>query len=368
MGNFGARICGVIGWRTLGVVALFAAVIVVNGCLEAAPHPAAQKRMRLAPDTLPAGTERIEVPADFFTTSPRPPSGARAAIDAELTPLAEGFDLVAPLPLPTAENHRVHVTARLPAGARIDVVTNAVGAPTLKFPAGTWLARVEEVALKRGGFTVADVRGMRRNRDGTTTFYVLRPASPGPGAPLLGLGWHRDDVAAEKRAHLRLAEEMRATAADEIYGFVRAPAPPVLDKRVDHFVSIGRCAACHERARPDFVTAGDKGDRAGFFPRRATDANGFYSTASLFRTEQLRENYGAEFHDEGPHFRARCALSDPAACPPKAPRWVAFDLVTAHATGDEHAAAVCATQRTLLAAATDSARTALGASLPACSR
>lgn len=345
-------------------ICLAAALIAatVGACTEAdpaalprRPSPAQQSAHALAPQTLPDGVERLSLSPAFF-------SEANAPGDAD-DGLQAPVDLVPPVPYPRAsERHHVRVVVRLPKGKTLDVTPKSdeseAVAPTLQFPAGTWLARVESIDLKRGGTAIVDVRGTRIDADGET-FYVLRPAAEDIRAPLLGLAWKRDDTTAEARAHERLAETMRTTA----WGFLKRPAPDVVDKRASHFVSIGRCSACHARARPDFMLPEDKGERTGFFPRRGTDENGYYAPASLFRVAQPVENYG-KVAPEAAFLTTECAPE--SDCVKGSGFFHRLDLAAAHRRQSPHASAVCASRSALHALAAPAAKRRLAALLPAC--
>lgn len=312
----------------------------------------------LAADTLPADVERLSLSPAFFREANAPGTLDDNLDDNLETPL----DLVPPVPYPRAsKRHHVRVVARLPKGAHLDVKPLKDGsgavAPTLQFPPGTWLARVESIDLKRGGTAIVDVRGTRIDAEGES-FYVLRPAAESVRAPLVGLMWKRDDTTAEAAAHVRLAEEMRSTS----WGFLKRPAADVVAKRADHFITIGRCSACHARARPDFLRREDKGERTGFFPRRGTDENGYYAPASLFRLAQPVENYGKV----PPKVAFLTTTCTGEHCEKGRGEIRRLDLAAAHRDQTAHAKEVCATRTQLHALASPAAVARLTGALPLC--
>ncbi|MEM7151352.1 MAG: hypothetical protein AAF799_00850 [Myxococcota bacterium] len=220
----------------------------------------------------------------------------------------EGYVRLVPpthIPSSSALVDQVEIWMWLPPDARIDAHDDTQGRPTLEFPAGTIVDRVEFFGTgdRRA---IADIRGTRINEDGAQDFHVYRPTAPDPAAPLFGLRWAREDT----EAHAAATDRLVAKALEH---------PPAVGKPQpwrDRFAKgirvRNRCAGCHGYSRLD----NDRPKEHGLV-NRGTDRSGFVVPQTVLWDEAPLESYGA--HDrswDDPSIEIRCG-EVPAAGPRK---------------------------------------------------
>lgn len=209
--------------------------------------------------------------------------------------------LVPAIHLPTTHDRDdlIQVWLRLPDGGRIDVEEVNGGRPSLVYPDGAVLDRLEYFYLgsdeprledyapfapdseERGQWSVADVRGTRL-RDGAQHFHVLRPASGEPHAPLTGWSWQRGDPDAQGRA-------TRALVA-----FAREhPAPlsdlPMGRAEAERLAELNDCARCHQ---PNLEAIRSEDSERSL--KRATDTMGFFVPLSVLHDDSVIADHRPE--------------------------------------------------------------------------
>lgn len=210
----------------------------------------------------------------------------------------EGYVRLVPpthIPSSSALLDQVEIWMWLPPDAKIAVHDDAQGRPTLEFPPGTIVDRVE-FAGTGDRRAIADIRGTRIAEDGSQDFHVYRPTAPEPAAPLFGLRWAREDT----EAHAAATDRLVAKALEH---------PPAVGKPQpwrDRFAKgirvRNRCSSCHGYSRQDNKTPNEHG-----LVNRGTDRSGFTVPQTLMWDEAPLESYGA--HDRSwtdPSIEIRC--------------------------------------------------------------
>jgi hypothetical protein len=192
-----------------------------------------------------------------------------------------GFaEMVPSIRLPTTHDHNdvIRVFLRVPADGRIRAVYLAEqGRHTLEFPPGTRSERVEYLRYRTeaGGtaLTVVDVRGTLIEPDGRQRFHCLRPVNGAPDAPLLGWSWPGGDEGARAEATRRIMK-LAARAATPVDG------APLSRRGLEALGRLNDCGRCHVPNHPR-----ERSILKAPFPRRATDASGFYLPLSVLDEE-----------------------------------------------------------------------------------
>jgi hypothetical protein len=276
---------------------------------------------RQGPAALPAPLVEVPLPADA----------------AERWRKAGYSRLEPPIPLPGDEGGRLEaeIWARLPDGARIDVVDG-----TWVWPVGATLDRVEWLSASDGR-RIADVRGTEITPRGER-FHMLRPSSP--SADSLARG----DFA---RGDARAQDEVRrafGALASLGGGFARGDRGADRAHRADASARLSRlldCAGCHEHSVPEA-----EGDARWL--RRSTDASGFYVPAYVMRDDAPMERYRPiDRASEHRFVTVRCGDAvvesrgrTDVRCPDGRVPHLHLDLPSALRAGDEHARSVCASR------------------------
>jgi hypothetical protein len=151
------------------------------------------------------------------------------------------------------------------------------GRYTILFPDGTRADRVESLRYRKYdgelGETPMDVRGTTIEADGGARYHCLRPESGKPRAPLLGWSWSSNDSRGRREATRRLMAlaSRVGTPIDE---------PPLSGEALRALGRLNDCAHCHLANHPRETSV-----HAAPFPRRETDASGFYSPLSVLQSE-----------------------------------------------------------------------------------
>lgn len=283
-----------------------------------------------------------------------PPGVTDLRIDAPLEHHArEGFVLLVPpvhLPSSSPDRDQVETWVKLPEGARIALLWDEAGRPSLELPPGTLADRVEWLGTGDDR-RIVDIRGTRIEADGSQTFYVYRPTAPNPRAPLFGLEWSRDDPQAQHAATERLA-----TKVGELPPVAGMP-PARREAVLDGVRARNACAGCHALSRPE-----NQAPREHGLVDRGTDASGLFTPRTVLWDEVPLEAYGA--HDrswDDPAIEVRCpgehgpepAPTPEAGAPRRCPdgaiargrlRWNAPEPVA-----KAHRAAVCESRAWLIA-------------------
>jgi hypothetical protein len=234
-------------------------------------------------------------------------------------------------------NERIVVWAFIPPGGRVHVEPRATGRPTLRFPPGTILDRVD-LADAREPASVQDVRGTRFEADGDEYFHVLRPFA---SSILSGFEWRRGNAAAARL----VTSDMRARLADAVDSDGDGPSETALDL----FERQNDCASCHVHDKPEQRDRGR--DRA--LPNRATDANGLYTIATVLTDSAPLETHRArDMNENDPYVSVACLDGSDARFVVRGARrhfvcfdggapYATLDMRRALALGDSRARGVC---------------------------
>lgn len=280
--------------------------------------------------------------------------------------------MVSSLRLPTTHDATdiIRVYLLVPPGRSISAhYLESQGRYTLLFPAGTRVDRVESLRYRsdRGAFeeTPMDVRGTLIEAGGRQRFHCLRPESGKPLAPLLGWSWSATDTAGRKEATRRIMDlaSRVGTPIDE---------PPIAGTGLRALGRLNDCAHCHiaNHRRETCVDAAP-------FPRRETDASGFYAPLAVLHSEvALAATRPLDPNAGDPYVDVRCG-KDPARlvrdgdwiwyrCPDGSVPVGRRDVRGALAAGDEYTARVCRSRRYLHDHMNAAARRAFAASFREC--
>jgi hypothetical protein len=239
----------------------------------------------------------------------------------------------------------------------------------LQFPVGTRADRVESLRYRnnRGelGETPMDVRGTLIESGGRQRFHCLRPESGKPLAPLLGWSWPSNDAAAEKEATRRIMA-LASEVGTPIDG------PPLSGDALRALGRLNDCAHCHiaNHRREASVDSAP-------FPRRESDASGFYVPLSVLHSEvAMAATRPLDPNAGDPYVDVRCGKR-PARLV-KDGDWIWYrcadgsvpvgrrDVRSALAAGDEYTARVCQSRRYLHDHMDRTAREAFAASFQEC--
>lgn len=221
---------------------------------------------------------------------------------------------------------------------------------TLLFPVGTRMDRVESLRYQSGkgelGETPVDVRGTLIEAGGRQRFHCLRPESGKPLAPLLGWSWSANDTAAREEATRRIMA-LAARVGTPVDG------PPLSGDALAALGHLNDCARCHIANHRREVSVG-----SAPFPRRETDASGFYVPLSALNSEgAVAATRPLDLNAGDPYVDVRCGKG-PARLVHDG-EWIWYrcadgsvpvgrrDVRTALAAGDEYTARVCRSRRYL---------------------
>ena len=240
---------------------------------------------------------------------------------------------------------------------------------TLLFPAGTRADRVELLRYRneRGEFreTPMDVRGTIIGTGGRQRFHCLRPESGKPLAPLLGWSWSASDTLAREEATRRIMA-LASRVGTPIDG------PPLSGDELRALKRLNNCAHCHiaNHRREASVDAAP-------FPRRETDASGFYVPLSVLHSEvAVAAARPRDLSADDPWVDVRCGRV-PARLVHNG-GWIRYrcadgsvpigrrDVRGALAAGDGYTARVCQSRRYLHAHMDQAARQAFAAAFREC--
>jgi hypothetical protein len=281
-------------------------------------------------------------------------------------------EMVPSLRLPTTHDATdiIRVYVRVPPEHWISAhYLKAQGRRTLLFPAGTRADRVESMRYRtdRGEFreTPMDVRGTLIEADGAPRFHCLRPESGKPLAPLLGWSWPANDPAAREEATRRIMA-LASRVGTPIDG------PPLSGNALRALGRLNDCAHCHI-ANHRHETSVD----AAPFPRRETDASGFYVPLSVLHSEvALAATRPLDPNAGDPYVDVRCG-TEPARLVHDGD-WIWYrcadgrvpvgrrDVRAALAAGDSYTEEVCRSRRYLHEHMDRAARQAFAASFREC--
>jgi hypothetical protein len=213
---------------------------------------------------------------------------------------------------------------------------------------------------------VVDVRGTLIDDGGGQRFHCLRPVSGEPDAPLLGWSWAAGDERARAEASRRVMD-LAARAASPV------GAPPLSGEALEALGRLNDCAHCHipnHQSETSIMKAP--------FPRRATDASGFYVPLSVLHDEvPLAATRPLDLNVADPYVSVRCA-DGPARLVRDDDGWIWYrcpgedvpvgrrDVGAGLAAGDPYTLRVCRARRYLYERMDAPAREVFAASFRAC--
>ena len=298
--------------------------------------------------------------------APGDPRVERLRIEAPASHWIEaGFVQLSPgthLPSSDPEIDQVEVWIRLPDDGLLRTVPGPDG-PSLALPPGTEIDRVE-LAGRDETRRVVDVRGARIERDGSTTFRVLRRESGRPHAALFGVAWPADDPEAHAAATDMLIDGLAATAE------LRAMDHAAAQRTLQSIRSKNACNGCHHPSQPVATHVGER------IVARGTDASGFYVPLQMLSDAAPLEGYGAFDRSlDDPFVSLHCPEGTPEvieddrtrlACPDGATPTGRFSTARALADGDPHAVAMCRGRGYLAAHLDEAGRRAFADAIAAC--
>jgi hypothetical protein len=257
---------------------------------------------------------------------------------------------------------QVEIWAKLPDDSPIKV-TQGPNGPTLSFPPGSELDRVE-LAGHDDERRVVDVRGTRIDEAGMQQFHVYRKEAAGRDKPMFGLEWPRDDAKATAAATEAFIARLKELPPGKGY------KPERLEKYVGSLRKKNDCAGCHLLDRAQNQTQGQHG-----LVNRRTDADGFYSPLAVLYDEAPIERYGGhDLNVPDPYVTVSCgertaevADSGKPYCADKAVVTGRLTLAEALSASDPRAQAVCESRRYLYERMDDEGKRLFAAHLKACS-
>jgi len=281
-------------------------------------------------------------------------------------------EMVPSLRLPTTHDATdlIRVYLLVPPGRSISArYLENKGRYTLLFPAGTRADRVESLRYRdeggEFGETPMDVRGTLIEAGGRQRFHCLRPESGEPLAPLLGWSWPANDAAAREEATRRITA-LASRVGTPIDG------PPLSGDALRALGRLNDCAHCHVANHRREVSVD-----AAPFPRRETDASGFYVPLSVLHSEvALAATRPRDLNADDPWVDVRCG-KEPARlirdddwiwcrCADGSVPVGRRDVRGALAAGDGYTARVCRSRRYLHEHMDRAARQAFAASFREC--
>lgn len=192
---------------------------------------------------------------------------------------------------------QVEIWCLLPEGSKI-AVTDGPNGPTLNFPPGSKLDRVEFAGTGERR-RVIDVRGTTIDETGRQHFHVFRKQGAGRGTLMFGFEWPRDDPRASAAATEAFVSRLRKLP----------PGSKMEGEKLDGYLGRLRakneCAGCHPLDRAANETQGEHG-----LVNRGTDASGFFSPLAVMRDTVAVERYGAhDLNVPDPFVTVRCGAS-----------------------------------------------------------
>ncbi|MEY4514581.1 MAG: hypothetical protein RLZZ450_6703 [Pseudomonadota bacterium] len=271
------------------------------------------------------------------------------------------IELTPAIATPESGDDLTRVFATFPPTDRIRL-TDSHDRGSLRVPPGTMIDRVE---LRRvgGTFRVIDVRGTSFDDNGGEVFRAYRALHTGPGAPLIGVSWPRQDLASEAQARSAMRHAMEHGAGVVGDGLTRA-------RTVERYQRLLDCRGCHQ------INAVEH-DRGGYVgPRRPTDASGLYSLLATLTDESVVETYRP--HDRNrtrAGIRYQCRDGSVArtnrgfqhlACADGAVPRARLDVAVALKAGDPRALKLCESRRALAAFLHEEVRRQFAVELAAC--